>query len=116
MGNEVILLRGFARSAKQLAKRYRSFTDDLTKLIDELKRNPMLGVSLGGNLRKVRLSIRSKGKGKSGGARVITYLVLVEETIYLLAVYDKSDMDSMADDDLKALIQELKKSPGKRKI
>lgn len=86
MGNKVILLRSFARSAKKLAKRYRSFTDDLTKLIAELKVNPMLGVSLGGNLRKVRLAIQSKGKGKSGGARVITYVVLVEETIFLLAV------------------------------
>ena len=108
MGNNVILLRSFARSAKKLAKRYRSFTDDLTKLIAELKVNPMLGVSLGGNLRKVRLAIQSKGKGKSGGARVITYVVLVEETIFLLAVYDKSDMENIPDEDLKSLVDELK--------
>ena len=108
MGNKVILLRSFARSAKKLAKRYRSFTDDLTKLIAELKVNPMLGVSLGGNLRKVRLAIQSKGKGKSGGARVITYVVLVEETIFLLAVYDKSDMGNIPDEDLKSLVDELK--------
>lgn len=108
MRNNVILLRSFARSAKKLAKRYHSFTDDLTKLIGELKVNPMLGVSLGGNLRKIRLAIQSKGKGKSGGARVITYVVLVEDTIFLLAVYDKADMENIPDDDLKSLVDELK--------
>ncbi|HLA96058.1 MAG TPA: type II toxin-antitoxin system RelE/ParE family toxin [Pyrinomonadaceae bacterium] len=109
MRNRVILHRSFARSAKKLAKRYHSFTCDLTELIRELKVDPTLGVSLGGNLRKIRLSIKSKGKGKSGGARVITYLVVVEETIYLLAVYDKSDMENIPDEDLKALVDELKK-------
>ena len=67
-----------------------------------------MGFSLGGNLRKIRLAIQSKGKGKSGGARVITYVVLVEDTIFLLAVYDKSDMENIPDDDLKSLVDELK--------
>ena len=86
MRNRVIIFDGFAKSAKKLAKKYRSFTADLRKLIDELEANALIGTSLGGNLRKIRLSIKSKRKGKSGGARVITYVILVEETVFLLAV------------------------------
>ena len=85
MGNKVIILDGFAKSAKKLAKRYRSFDTDLTKLVGELKINSLLGISLGGNLRKIRLAIKSKGRGKSGGARVVTYVVLIEKTVLLVS-------------------------------
>ena len=54
---------------------------------------------LGGGFRKIRISIESKGKGKSGGARIITYEVLSYETerdVVLLYVYDKSDMEDVA--------------------
>ncbi len=105
MRNKVVILDGFTRSAKKLAKRYRSFGNDLTKLIDELKINPLLGIPLGGNLRKIRLSIKSKGKGKSGGARIITYLILVENTVFLLAVYDKAEIDDIPVSELVSLLK-----------
>lgn len=88
-----------------MAFRYRSFDTDLKKLVGELKINPLLGISLGGNLRKIRLSIKSKGKGKSGGARVITYVVIVEETVFLLAVYDKSEIDDISVCELASLLK-----------
>ena len=72
----------FLKQLKHLAKKYKSIADDLELLRDELKQNPYAGADLGGGVRKVRMSIKSKGRGKSGGARVITYLLsAIEENI-----------------------------------
>lgn len=54
---------------------------------------------------KIRLGIRSKGKGKSGGARVITYFYYVDETVFLLTIYDKSDKNDLTDDELLELLK-----------
>ncbi len=100
----------FLKQLKHLAKKYKSIADDLEVLRDELKQNPYAGTDLGGGARKVRMSIKSKGKGKSGGARVITYLLsVIEENIdiTLLTIYDKSERESITDKEIKALIQSL---------
>lgn len=93
---EVIATTTFIRSAKAIAKKYRSFNADYQKLVAELTQNPNLGVDLGGGYRKVRMAITSKGKGKSGGCRVIT-LNMVERNgcLYLLYAYDKSSYDNI---------------------
>lgn len=70
-------LKEFQRRAKTLAKRYKSFADDYAALLDSLEENPMQGTDLGNGLREVRMAIASKGKGKSGGARVLTYNVTI---------------------------------------
>lgn len=93
-----------------MPKKYKSIADDLEVLRDELKQNPYAGADLGGDARKVRMSIKSKGKGKSRGARVITYLVsAVEENIEvsLLTISDKSERENISDKEIKALIQNL---------
>ena len=100
----------FLRQLKHLAKKYKSIADDLEVLRDELKQNPYAGAEPGGGARKVRMSIKSKGKGKSGGARVITYLVsAVEENIEisLLTIYDKSEKENITDKEIRSLIQAL---------
>src|ERR1043165_805689 len=104
MKNRVIVETSFRRPAKNLAKRYPSFPQDLLQLIVELESNALLGVSLGGHLRKIRMSIKSKGKGKSGGARVIAYALVAMGRVHLLTVYDKSDKDTVSDAELKSLI------------
>ena len=100
----------FLKQLKHLAKKYKSIADDLEVLRDELNQNPYAGTDLGGGARKERMSIKSKGKGKSGGARVITYLLsVIEENIdiTLLTIYDKSERESITDKEIKALIQSL---------
>lgn len=100
----------FKKRIKQLAKKYHSILQDLKELEQELKKNPHCGVDLGKGLRKVRMSISSKGKGKSGGARVITYMTIInveEGKVTLLTIYDKSEQDSISDQELKQLIEEL---------
>lgn len=98
----------FARQMKRLSKRYKSIKDDYAKLLTELRANPALGVDLGHHLRKVRMSIASKGRGKSGGARVITYAFILAEVdaeIKLLTIYDKSECESLTDKELVELMQ-----------
>lgn len=100
----------FEREAKSLAKHYPSFKSDYLHFLDSLKENPYQGDDLGNGLRKVRMSITSKGKGKSGGARVITFNILVnEETmdINLLLLYDKQKADNFNPAALKVALQEL---------
>jgi len=107
MKNKVIIQDSFAKPAKFLSRRYRSFADDLLQLIKELENNPQLGSPIGGNVRKVRMAIKSKGKGKSGGARVITYVYLKGSTVHLLTVYDKSDQDTISDEVVSDLVKRV---------
>ena len=89
----------FTASAKRLAKHYPSFRDDLNGLLASLRANPDQGTLLSGGFRKIRMSISSKAKGKSGGARVITLNCLVSEQggeIFLVKVYDKSEEESVS--------------------
>lgn len=81
----------------QLSKKYTSLTNDVRHLQTELLENPTMGESLGKNRYKVRLKITSKGKGKSGGARVITYVEIHNDALYLLTMYDKSDIENIND-------------------
>ena len=82
----------FLKAFKRLRKRYASFERDYEKLQEDLKANPALGKDLGDDMRKVRMAITSKGKGKSGGARVITVISVEETVINLLFVYDKFEI------------------------
>lgn len=87
MSFKVIPTPTFAKSLKALAKRHRSLKEDVKAFVAELERDPLQGVELTAGIRKIRMAIKSKGVGKSGGARVITYNVLVtkeEGTVYLL--------------------------------
>ncbi len=97
----------FLRELKQLRKRYASVLDDVEELGGSLSANPHQGAAIERGCYKVRLAIRSKGKGKSGGGRVITCVVAVRETVYLLSIYDKSEQESLSDTALKAMLDEL---------
>lgn len=93
----------FAREIKRLGKHYKSLKQDYADLLESLHENPLQGVDLGRGLRKVRMAITSKGKGKSGGARVITYTVLLQEVdseLKLLTIYDKSECENLSDKEL----------------
>ena len=110
MSFEIKTIEVFDRQAKRLAKHYASFKQDYKDFLDELRKNPLTGTDLGGGVRKVRMAITSKGKGKSGGARVITYtadvIVRAEQgQIVLLSIYDKSEQSTITDNEIKRLMQ-----------
>lgn len=104
--------REFDRRIKHLAKKYRSINNDLRSLLSSLKENPLQGASLGNNTHKVRMAIMSKGGGKSGGARVITYTITMQAPdvykITLLTIYDKSETESVSDTYINSLVCSLK--------
>jgi hypothetical protein len=105
---EIKATKIFIRCVKPLAKRYRSFRNDYAKILDELEKNPQLGIDLGDGFRKVRMAIASKGKGKSGGARIITLnLVKRNDCLYLIYAYDKSDTDNVSLDVIKRFVSEM---------
>ena len=105
---EIIATSAFIRSAKAIAKKYRSFNADYQRMMAELTENPRMGVDLGNGYRKVRMAISSKGKGKSGGCRLIT-LDMVERNgcLYLIYAYDKSDYDTVELSVIKSIVADL---------
>ena len=98
----------FEQELKRLSKKYHSLVDDYAQLIDDLEKSPFQGTALGMGTRKVRMGVDSKGGGKSGDMRIITYTAiqkapdLVELT--LLYIYDKSEMDSISTRFIKYLL------------
>lgn len=107
--NKIIPLPSFKREAKRLNKKYASFANDYEKLIMELEANPTLGTDLGNGLRKIRMQITSKGKGKSGGARVITFTVIAamdETDVNLLFIYDKAERSNVKKNEIEKLLKD----------
>jgi hypothetical protein len=115
----VRITKNFKIEAKPLLKKFPSLSKDILRLEEELIKNPKLGSPLGKDVYKIRLKITSKGKGKSGGARVIslletTLLVIAdahsneEVTVNLLSIYDKSDTGNITDKELKDLIKNFR--------
>ena len=95
----------FDREMKRLAQKYVSLKDEYKEFIKELEKNPELGTHIGNNIYKIRIGIDSKGKGKRGGARVISFLKTVHETVYLLSIYDKGEKDTISDDEILKIIE-----------
>jgi len=85
----------FKKFFKKLYKKYPSLKADLQELINTLTEKPDTGINLGHSVYKIRLAISSKGKGKSGGARVITYLITEDKEVYLVFIYDKSQLENI---------------------
>lgn len=100
----------FLKELKRLGKKYHSIKQDYAKLLDELEANPSAGADLGGGVRKVRMAIGSKNRGKSHGARVITFTYAVDEAegiITLLFIYDKEERESISKAEIEQLLQEM---------
>ena len=97
----------FDKQLKRLVKKYPSFKSDFFDFVIELKTNPIQGTSLGNNCYKIRIAISSKGKGKSGGARIITNLQVMDNLVFLLTIYDKSEQSDITDKDLQALLKKI---------
>jgi len=105
MNYKVKTIAVFEKQAKKLIKKYASLKNELLVLVQLLKEKPEQGTSIGKNCYKIRISIASKGKGKSGGARVITNFVVAEDTVYLLSIYDKSEKENLTDKELFGLLK-----------
>ena len=114
MNCKIIVSVNFRKEAKRLIKKFKSLKEDLSKLESQLIQNPYQGTSLGSNCFKIRLSIKSKSKGKRSGARVITFISEINDNknnlilINLISIYDKTELGNIPDSKLKLIIQEIK--------
>ncbi len=107
MSFEVRTIPPFDRQVKRLVKKHASLAQDLALLGASLRKDPTQGTALGHGCYKVRLAITSKGRGRSGGARVITHVLVRSGKVYLIALYDKSEQSTIADKEFLALIAQI---------
>ena len=105
MSYKVKFIPKFEKELKRLAKKYPSIKSDFGILLQSLKDNPAQGTSLGNECYKIRMAIASKGKGKSGGARVITCFKVIHSTVFLLTIFDKSENENISDKELSDLLK-----------
>lgn len=109
MSYSVKTIPQFEKSIKKLSKKYPSLKDEFIRMVKSLEENPEQGIPLGNQCYKIRIAIKSKSKGKSGGARVLTNIVIDNKIVYLLTIYDKSDKESLTDKELKELLENVNK-------
>jgi mRNA-degrading endonuclease RelE of RelBE toxin-antitoxin system len=107
MSYNIVLTENFKAEAKKLIKKYQSLKAELETLGKKLSENPTFGTSLGHDVFKIRLAIASKGKGKSGGARIITYVKVVDEVVYMVSIYDKSNLENLTKKQILELLKRV---------
>lgn len=107
MSFEVRTISVFERQARRLIKKFPSLKSELAELINQLKKEPASGTSIGNDCYKIRLAIASKGKGKSGGARVISHVVFKDDTVFLISIYDKSDIENITDKEILQILKQI---------
>ena len=114
----ILATNSFSRDAKKLFKKYVSLKIELKELESQLIKNPRLGIKIHENIYKIRIAVKSKGKGKSDGLRVITFLTEIKNeqdldendqdiTVYLFNIYDKSNIENISEKELKNIIKEI---------
>ncbi len=107
MSFSIVAVDAFEKELKHLAKKYPSIKKDVANLVEQLLYDPKLGIPIGNDCYKIRLSITSKGKGKSGGARVITHVKVMKQNIYLISIFDKSEAENITDKDILARLHHI---------
>ncbi|MEO8787321.1 MAG: type II toxin-antitoxin system RelE/ParE family toxin [Chitinophagaceae bacterium] len=107
MNFKVLSIPPFDKQLKRLVKKFPSLKGEFAQLLESLEVNPLHGTSLGNSCYKIRISIASKGKGKSGGARLITNIIVEENTVFLISIYDKAEKDNLSNKELLELLKQL---------
>lgn len=105
MSFNIVYTSEFEKEIKKLSKKYPSIKKDFSLFLESLQANPVQGVALGNQCYKIRLAISSKNSGKSGGARVITYVRIIDEEVVLISIYDKSERASITDTEIKSRLK-----------
>ncbi len=106
MSYSIELSANFKKEAQRLTKKYPSLKAERAALFSELEKNPTMGTPLGNDIYKIRLAIASKNKGKSSGAKVLPFVQVTVTTLLLFAIYNKGEIDSLTDKEIKKLIKD----------
>jgi len=105
MSYEIVPTPEFVKEAKRLAKKFPKMPQDLEALQNILLENPKAGTPLGHDCYKLRLQNTSIKKGKSGGFRIILFLIDKNKVIRLLAIYSKTERDTISDEEIKKVLK-----------
>ncbi len=105
MNYKIEISTNFKKEAKKLTKKSPSIKQELADLFSELETNPTMGTPLRNDIYKIRLAIASKNKGKSGGARVLSFVKVTATTVLLFSIYNKGDTDNLTDKEIENLIK-----------
>ena len=81
--------------------------EGLSEIVNYMARHPMAGDLMPGTggARKVRVA--GRGKGKSGGYRLISYYGAEDVPVFLLVLFSKSDRSNLSRDECNAIKVEL---------
>jgi mRNA-degrading endonuclease RelE of RelBE toxin-antitoxin system len=107
MNYDIEVTSFFERQLKRLIKKFPSLKKEIVLLANSLRNNPTQGKGIGENCFKIRIAIASKGKGKSGGGRIVTHIKVEQTKIYLLTIYDKSEQSDITDKDIIDWLKDL---------
>jgi len=110
MSYKIVATAHFKSELKRLSKKYRSLKTEYVGLLDNLEKNPTFGKHLGNQAYKIRLAIASKNSGKSGGLRIITFVIIADQTIVLLTIYNKSSQSNISTKEITQLIETYRKT------
>ncbi len=100
MAFSILATPDFEKELKRLARKYPSIKGDIAELVKDLLKEPRTGIPIGNDCYKIRVAVTSKGRGKSGGARVITHMQVIRQFLYMLSIYDKSEAENITDNEL----------------
>ena len=96
---KVYTIPEFDRSLVRLSKKYRSLKTEYLEFIEKIENEGVQGTALGNGIFKARFAVKSKGKGKSGGLRIISYrdviIALEEKVVLLIDIYDKNEFSTV---------------------
>lgn len=106
-GFDVYESENFAKELKRLSKKYKNIKKDCKAFVETINNESSLGVNLGGGLYKARVSNSDKNKGKSAGYRVVSYIKAVESEIWLVHIYDKSELENITESALDEIIKRI---------
>ena len=105
MSYEIQILDTAKKDIKKLIKKYPKIKYDLLELVDKIEINPFVGIHLGKNFYKIRMKNSSISKGKSGGFRVI-YFLIVDEKILILKIYSKNEIENLSNEYIFSLLRD----------
>lgn len=97
----------FEREAKRLIKKYKSLKNEINTLIESLEESPEQGMHLGNDIYKIRIAVKSKGKGKRGGARVMIKVKILDQMVYMFSIYNKGEKNDISDSEIEDLIKDI---------
>ncbi len=101
---EVVEKSLYKKVLKKLAKRYRNIEKDVDDFLNAITTKEDLGIELKSNIFKARIRNSDKHKGKSAGYRLISYLAVIDSKLYLLYIYDKSQIENLSEKEIDSII------------